>query len=213
MIQKLRSTNQKGFTLIELMIVIAIIGILAAIAIPNFINYRDKAFCSRAETDAGSVQVGVEVAGIQTKRLPGLQMHEVEKQCCGNARFARVALVEFGDPVRLAAWRVGARGEDRRCVDPTPVQVMDEACRTVHGDPFGEVDESEFGQQSRRRRGGPDAALRAAIQVPVNDPLMVVPAMAMATAHDSEVFPTPFLPIKRTDALSRRLMSRFSKHQ
>lgn len=31
--------------------------------------------------------------------------------------------------------------------------------------------------------GGPEAALRAAIQVPVNDPLMVVPAMAMATKH------------------------------
>jgi prepilin-type N-terminal cleavage/methylation domain-containing protein len=54
MLQKLRG-NSKGFTLIELMIVIAIIGILAAIAIPNFIAYRNKSFCSRAEADANGV--------------------------------------------------------------------------------------------------------------------------------------------------------------
>ena len=47
--------NQKGFTLIELMIVIAIIGILAAIAIPNFIEYRNKSYCSRAESDANAI--------------------------------------------------------------------------------------------------------------------------------------------------------------
>jgi prepilin-type N-terminal cleavage/methylation domain-containing protein len=55
MLQKLANRNSKGFTLIELMIVIAIIGILAAIAIPNFLRYRDKAYCARSETDAQHV--------------------------------------------------------------------------------------------------------------------------------------------------------------
>ena len=59
MLQKLRGNNSKGFTLIELMIVIAIIGILAAIAIPNFIAYRNKAFCSAAESDANSILAGL----------------------------------------------------------------------------------------------------------------------------------------------------------
>jgi prepilin-type N-terminal cleavage/methylation domain-containing protein len=58
MLQKLRG-NSEGFTLIELMIVIAIIGILAAIAIPNFIAYRNKAYCSQAEEDAKSVASAV----------------------------------------------------------------------------------------------------------------------------------------------------------
>ena len=43
---------QEGFTLIEIMIVIAVIGILAAIAIPNFLAPRNKALCAEVEDDA-----------------------------------------------------------------------------------------------------------------------------------------------------------------
>ena len=46
---------KKGFTLIELMIVVAIIGILAAIAIPNFLNYQCKAKQTEAKTTLGSI--------------------------------------------------------------------------------------------------------------------------------------------------------------
>lgn len=52
--------NKKGFTLIELMIVIAIIGILAAIAIPNFLNYQCKARQAEAKTNLGSIRTAQE---------------------------------------------------------------------------------------------------------------------------------------------------------
>lgn len=53
-------TVQKGFTLIELMIVVAIIGILAAIAIPQYQNYIAKSQVSRVMSESGGLKTTVE---------------------------------------------------------------------------------------------------------------------------------------------------------
>ncbi len=52
-------TKQAGFTLIELMITIAIIGILAAIAIPSYISYTERAQFSEVVTAASSMKHAV----------------------------------------------------------------------------------------------------------------------------------------------------------
>ncbi|WP_444893048.1 pilin [Microbulbifer sp. TRSA001] len=52
--------KQQGFTLIELMIVVAIIGILAAVAIPQYQNYVAKSQVSRVMTETASLKTAVE---------------------------------------------------------------------------------------------------------------------------------------------------------
>ena len=87
--------KQEGFTLIELMIVVAIIGILAAIAIPNFIQYQMRSRTSEAKTN---------LSAIKTSQLA----FQAEQRCFLQVTTAPAAIPANGALVAWPALGIGA---------------------------------------------------------------------------------------------------------
>ena len=88
--------NSRGFTLIELMIVIAIIGILAAIAIPNFIKSRDKAKVAQAVAELKKIQTVIMGLAIDTGMWPGGSTAGIQKSQGVGHEFEDLSIATIG---------------------------------------------------------------------------------------------------------------------
>lgn len=83
-----RTMDKRAFTLIELLIVVAIIGILAAIAIPNFLQAQVRAKVARVKSDFRTLATGLELYYVDTNKYP-----------FGASALSKVALKDLTTPV------------------------------------------------------------------------------------------------------------------
>jgi type IV pilus assembly protein PilA len=101
----MKRMQQQGFTLIELMIVVAIIGILAAIAIPQYQNYVARSQVTRVMAEAGSLKTPIEVCVLDGKASIGAEASGSEDNCDPGATGSSLieGAAQNGTPASLAA--------------------------------------------------------------------------------------------------------------
>src|SRR5262245_54583705 len=68
MLRKLNSTKRGGFTLVEIMIVVAIIALLAAIAVPNFLRSRKRSQATQVLEDLRQIDSAIDQYAIETNK-------------------------------------------------------------------------------------------------------------------------------------------------
>ena len=119
--QTMTQQNQKGFTLIELMIVVAIIGILAAVALPAYQDYTTRAKMSEVITFAGSAKTAVSECAITTGAI---------STCSSNAAVGLDSTATNITSTYVESVTVGANGLVTAAIQGTGVTDLDSGSLT-----------------------------------------------------------------------------------
>ena len=102
--------NNSGFTLIELMIVVVIIGILAAIAVPNFISMQDRAKEASVKSNCHTVQLAAEDNSVQNNGVYPANVAAFSGGLPAGALLTNPFTKAATEPVDGAAGSAGATG-------------------------------------------------------------------------------------------------------
>jgi type IV pilus assembly protein PilA len=94
---RVRVQEEKGFTLVELLVVMLILGLLAAIAIPSFFNQRDKAKDADAKAAARTAQTAMETFGVDNGGKYGTATDTALKNIEPTLTDYTIGLTNLGD--------------------------------------------------------------------------------------------------------------------
>ena len=132
------TTRQAGFTLIEIMVVVVIIGLLAAIIAPNVIGRIDDAQISKVKQDIRSIESALKLYRLDNFRYPTTEQ-------------GLAALVERPNDPNIKNWRAGGY------LDRLPKDPWDNVYQYLNPGQHGEIDIYTLGADGRPGGEGIDA--------------------------------------------------------
>jgi general secretion pathway protein G len=142
------ASDQQGFTMVELLIVVAVIGVLAAIAIPSFDDFKSKAKCARCMGDIRTIEKEIYAYTIDKGALPpgtdlsGLNLGDIRDPWGNPYKYLNVSsnpaaarVDEYGNLLNddFDLYSEGKDGVSVKFVDEDHPEALNDIYRTGNG--------------------------------------------------------------------------------